>query len=237
MKPHRAAALVACASCGIALLFLQGLSFAGGWYLMAPPSQADADESCTGSPTISDELRGWLRGQPASHVQFERCLPETETLSTLAPLSLWREVGVYQTLSDCQGLRSFGAVDSFSGPFFAGHQEEKTGYVDWLQKQLAAESNPKDKQLDAEAEEERLKLPKEVRDLAAEYNAGKFGIDDVAQKKAAHEQEEQAFNNVVLRHRDKYPGLAAAIATQTLEDNQKQAQRCIASDDPRLRGK
>jgi hypothetical protein len=202
---------------------------------MAPPSQADADESCTGNPTISDQLRGWWHKQPAPHVQFQRCLPETGTLSASAPLSLWRDVGVYQTLSDCQSLRSFDAVDSFSGPFFAGHQEENTAYTVWLQKQLAAEGNLKDTQLDAEVEAERSKLPKEVRDLAAEYDAGKFGIDDAAQKQAAHEQEEQVFNRVLLRHRDKYPGLAAAITSQTLEDKQKQAQRCIASDDPRLK--
>jgi hypothetical protein len=205
---------------------------------MAPPSQGDADESCTGSPTMVDQLRGWLHSQSASYVQFERCLPETETLSSSAPLSLWRDVGAYQTLSDCQSSRSFDTVDSFSGPFFAEHQGETAGYRDWLLKQLDAESKLlKDKQLDAEAKEERSKLPKEIRDLAAEYDAGKFGIDDVAQKKAAHEQVEQAFNKVMLRHRDKYPAMAATVASETVEDQQKQAERCIASDDPRLKEK
>jgi len=69
-----------------------------GWYLILPPSDADLDSSCTGAPTIMDYIRSYVRDQSATRAQFERCLPESESIATDAPISKWNQKDSCQTL-------------------------------------------------------------------------------------------------------------------------------------------
>jgi hypothetical protein len=136
-------------------------------------------------------------------------------------------------------MQRVAEINPFGEPFFARHEKESTAYMDWLQKQSDIEGKllNGDKSLDVEQDRELSKLPIVIRDEPSEYDAGRFDIGDIAEKKAARDRVGQIISNLSISHRDKFPATATFTAWTMLEETRKQDARCVATDDSRLQGK
>jgi hypothetical protein len=221
---------------GLFLLF-PSRTFAAGWYLMAPPTQADVEPSCMGDPTTLDRIRALVRRQRSSYVQFQRCLPKAEALADNAPLSQWYQLGSYATVKDCENFKNFyfykrNLPQSQWRTFTSVHRKDLETL---MERDRSFDEELKLLENDKLLQDEYSNLPKEIRDQAADYVAGHFDRRDFEEKSRANDQLGQIFVDFVLSHRQKYPIASRVFALNNIDELQAQALQCIATDDPRLK--
>jgi len=108
-----------------------------------------------------------------------------------------------------------------SSPFVALHQSDFKAYSEWCFKDAETELTGKNKEL---LEKWLSTLPKEIRDS----RPGSASLEE-------WEEFSRLQNNFFLSHRSEYPAMSLQAADEEYERGQKEALRCIASDDPRLK--
>jgi hypothetical protein len=235
---HAAALALAGLTTSPVLCFLfPSRTFAGGWYLLVPPTQADVEPSCIGDPTTLDRIRAFARRQTSSYVQFQRCLPKAEALADTAPLSQWYQLGSYATVKDCENFKNFylykrNLPESQWRTFTSVHRKDLETL---MERDRSFDEELKLVEKDKLLRDEYSNLPKEMRDQAADYMAGHFDRRDFEEKSRANDQLRQIFVDFVLSHREKYPIASTVFALNNIDELQAQALQCIATDDPHLK--
>jgi hypothetical protein len=205
-----------------ALILLSATTaFAGGWYLMEPPNQADLDASCQsgGSPFWSDYLTALRTWVMPSEVRLKRCENELYVLVPLAPVSRWiqlrgigasgEDVSVFKDLNDCNA--SLGSGTSAAGmpsPELRSYAEKN--YATW-KAAMGRILNRLDKDLDRKNRKDW--------DEATRDRCRSLIPDDVEVPMGV-----EAFRYMTCyQEEDQY------------KDPDMEAQMCIAADDPRLK--
>jgi hypothetical protein len=221
------------AALALMILLLPAGVEAGGWYLMEAPPQAYLDSSCRngGWPTWRDYFSALRTGGKVSEARMFRCFVEMFTVST-APLSEWMQMtapsgtavsedqSAFQELKDCELARNLGA----------GMPPVHLGYSDitaWLDKlDVEKLGGPDLAKMVAKMDAEGAKTGSLSGTNGAEVDPLKKGLPILEDFERKH-PENYRLRAMIFLIKD---GLATASPSARAGN-----ERCIASDDPRLK--
>jgi len=206
----------------MATLLSAATAFAGGWYLMEPPNQADLDASCQpdGSPFWSDYLTALRTRVTPSEARLKRCESEVWVLVPLAPVSRWiqlrgigasgENVSVFKDLNDCNAsLGSGSRAAGLPSPELRSYAEKNSATwkaaMEGILKKLDKDVNRKNRKDWDDATRDKC------RSLIPDDADVPMGVE--------------AFRHMACYQEEPY------------KDPEGEAQMCIATDDPRLKEK
>ena len=223
------------AAVALATLLLPAGVEACGWYLMGAPSQLDLDSSCrdVGWPTWRDVRDALHTGGTVSEARMYRCFREYLTLEPTAPLSQWlpltapsgsgsynapQEQSAFSELSGCEMARNADVGQPAAHPEYS---EFGNWFRDLFNDPELAKMNTKDS-------DERATRSKSLSELERE---------EADEAKA----ELRTLEKLERTHPENYHVRAALLlvikSTPSKDAPNDNYERCVASDDPRLKEK
>jgi hypothetical protein len=223
------------AALALVILLLPAGVEAGGWYLMAAPSRLDLDSSCRdgGWPTWRDVRDALHTDGTISEARMYRCFREYLTAEPTAPLSQWlqltapsgsgsynapQEQSAFSELSACEMARNADAGQPPTHP-------EYSEFSDWFGNLF---NDPELAKMDAKAPDKSATRSKSLSELdRAEADEAKAELRTLEDFERTHPENYHVRAAILLLGK-------SALSKDASNDNYE---RCVASDDPRLKEK